>query len=100
MNEVMKLRPLGNRVIVKPEETTEKTKGGIYLPDTASKEKPQMGTVVAVGTGKVLDNGQKVPMEVKKNDKVIFSKYAGTEIKINEVEHLILSENDILAISE
>ncbi len=98
--ENLKLRPLGNRVIVKPEVVHEKTKGGIYLPDTASKEKPQMGVVIAVGTGRVLENGQKVPMEVKKNDKVIFSKYAGTEIKIDEVEHLILTESDILAISE
>ncbi len=97
--ENMKLRPLGNRVIVKPEETTDKTKGGIYLPDTASKEKPQMGKVIAVGTGKILESGQKVPMEVKVNDKVLFSKYAGTEIKINEVEHLILSETDILAVT-
>ena len=95
----MKLRPLGSRVIVKPETTEEKTKGGIFLPETASKEKPQVGTVLAVGPGKILENGQKVALEVKVNDRIIFSKYAGTEIKINEVEYLILSENDILAIS-
>lgn len=98
--ENLKLRPLGSRVIVKPEVVQEKTKGGIYLPDTASKEKPQMGVVVAVGTGRILENGQKVPMEVKTNDRVIFSKYAGTEIKIENEEYLILNENDILAVSE
>lgn len=98
--ENMKLRPLGNRVIVRPENSAEKTKGGIYLPETASKEKPQMGVVVSVGTGRILDNGTKVAMEVKINDQVIFSKYAGTEIKINDVEHLILSETDILAIQQ
>lgn len=95
----MKLRPLGDRVVVKVLETEEKTKSGIVLPDTA-KEKPQQGEIVAVGTGRILDNGQKVPLEVKVGDKVIFSKYAGTEVKVEGEEFLILSERDILAIVE
>ncbi|MCD6363199.1 MAG: co-chaperone GroES [Synergistetes bacterium] len=95
----MKLRPLGDRVVVKVVEKEERTKSGIVLPDTA-KEKPQEGEVLAVGTGRVLDNGQKVPLEVKVGDKVIFSKYAGTEVKIEGEEYLILSERDILAIVE
>lgn len=100
LNANVKLRPLGARVLVKPVEQEEKSKGGVYIPDTASKERPQVGTVVAVGPGKVLDNGEKVALEVKENDKIIFSKYAGTEIKIGDVNHLILSETDILAITE
>ncbi len=95
----MKLRPLGDRVVVKVVEKEERTKSGIVLPDTA-KEKPQEGEVLAVGTGRVLDNGQKVPLEVKVGDRVIFSKYAGTEVKIEGEEYLILSERDILAIVE
>ncbi|KUK14599.1 MAG: 10 kDa chaperonin [bacterium 42_11] len=95
----MKLRPLGDRVVVKVLETEEKTKSGIVLPDTA-KEKPQQGEVIAVGTGRILDNGQKVPLEVKVGDKVIFSKYAGTEVKVEGGEYLILSERDILAVVE
>ncbi|MBC7332581.1 MAG: co-chaperone GroES [Synergistetes bacterium] len=95
----MKLRPLGDRVVVKVLETEEKTKSGIVLPDTA-KEKPQQGEVIAVGTGRILDNGQKVPLEVKVGDKVIFSKYAGTEVKVEGEEYLILSERDILAVVE
>ena len=93
----MNIRPLGDRVVVKPLAQEEKTKSGIVLPDTA-KEKPQQGEVMAVGTGKVLENGQKVPLEVKVGDKVIYSKYAGTEIKIDDQEVLILSERDIHAI--
>ena len=92
-----KLTPIGDRVVVKPEPEEQRTKSGIVLPDTA-KEKPQEGTVVAVGTGRVLDNGQKVPLEVKVGDKVIYSKYGGTEVKIDEEEFVILSERDILAI--
>lgn len=92
----MQVKPLGDRVVIKVIETEEKTKSGIVLPDTA-KEKPQQGEILAVGTGKVLDNGQKVPLEVKVGDKVIFSKYAGTEIKIDDQEVMILSERDILA---
>jgi len=93
----MNIRPLGDRVVVKPLAQEEKTKSGIVLPDTA-KEKPQQGEVIAVGSGKMLDNGQKIPLEVKVGDKVIYSKYAGTEIKIDGEEVLILSERDIHAI--
>lgn len=95
----MKLRPIGDRVVVKVLEQEEKTKGGIVLPDTA-KEKPQQGKVIAVGTGRILDNGQKVPLEIKEGDRVIFAKYAGTEVKIEGEEYLILSERDILAVVE
>lgn len=92
----MKLKPLGDRVIVKPSESEERTKSGIVLPDTA-KEKPQEGKVIAVGKGK--QEGDKVvPLEVKVGDKVIYSKYGGTEVKINGEEHLILRGEDILAI--
>lgn len=93
------IKPLGDRVVVKALEKEEKTVSGIVLPDTA-KEKPQKGTIVAVGTGKVLDNGQRVALEVKEGQEVIFSKYAGTEIKIDNQDYLILSERDILAIVE
>ncbi len=93
----MNIRPLGEKVIVKPLAQEEKTKSGIVLPDTA-KEKPQQGEVLAVGSGRILENGQKVPMEVKVGDKVIYSKYAGTEIKIDGEEVLILSERDIHAV--
>ncbi len=92
-----KLTPIGDRVVVKPAPEEQKTKSGIVLPDSA-KEKPQEGTVVAVGSGRILDNGQKVPLEVKIGDKIIYSKYGGTEIKIDEEEYIILSERDILAI--
>ncbi len=91
------IKPLGDRVVIKVLEKEQKTLSGIVLPDTA-KEKPQEGEIVAVGTGKVLDNGQRVALEVKAGDKVIFSKYAGTEVKIDGQEYLILSERDILAI--
>lgn len=95
----MKVRPLHDRVIVKRVEEEEKTKGGIIIPDTA-KEKPIEGKVVAVGQGKVLDNGKKQPMEVKQGDKVLFGKYAGTDIKIEGEEHLIMREDDIIAVLE
>lgn len=91
------LKPLGDRVVVKQEPSEEKTSSGIVLPDTA-KEKPQVGTVIAVGTGRVLDNGQKVPVEVKIGDKVIYAKYGGTEVKVENEEFIILQERDILAI--
>ncbi len=100
LNEKIKLRPLGARVFVKPEKVDEKSKGGVYIPDTASKERPQMGKVLAVGPGKTDDDGKRVPMDVKVNDTIIFSKYAGTEIKIGNEDHLILSESDILAVVE
>lgn len=93
----MAIKPLADRVVVKPSEAEEKTSGGIILPDTA-KEKPQEGTVVAVGPGKVSENGTKVAMEVKVGDKVLYGKYSGTEITIDGVEHLIMRESDILAI--
>lgn len=93
------IKPLGDRVVVKALEAEQKTKSGIVLPDTV-KEKPQEGEVVAVGSGKVLENGQKVALEVKAGDKVIFAKYAGTEVKVDGQEYIILSERDILAIAE
>lgn len=95
----MKLKPIGDKIIVEPEKEEEKTKSGIVLPDTA-KEKPQKGKVVAVGPGKILDNGQRSPMEIKEGDIVIYSKYAGTEIKIEDKEYLIVSDRDILAVLE
>ena len=95
----MKLKPLGYRLVVKVLTQEEKTKGGIVIPDTA-KEKPQEGEVLAIGSGKVLENGQKLPLEVKTGDKILFSKYGGTEVKIDGEELLILSERDVLAILE
>ena len=93
------VKPLGDRVIIRVLEKEEKTKSGIFLPDTA-KEKPSEGEVIAVGAGKVYDNGQRVAPEVAVGDKVMFSKYAGTEVKIDGVDHLVISERDILAILE
>ncbi|HPZ44250.1 MAG TPA: co-chaperone GroES [Bacillota bacterium] len=93
------IRPLGDRVLVKPLPTEERTKGGIVLPDTA-KEKPQEGEVIAVGSGKLLDNGQRVPIDLKPGDKILFSKYAGNEVKIDDVEYLIMRESDILGVIE
>jgi chaperonin GroES len=91
-----KLQPLGDRVVVKPRTREEKTKTGIFLPDTA-QDKPSEGTVVAVGTGRLLDSGDRVPMEVKIGDAVLYAKYAGTEIKLDGEEIKILRESDILA---
>ena len=95
----MKVRPLHDRVIVKRVEEEETTKGGIIIPDTA-KEKPVEGKVIAVGDGKVADDGKKIPLEVKAGDKVLFGKYAGTEIQIEGEEHIIMREDDIIAIVE
>ena len=95
----MKIKPLRDKVLIKVEEEEEKTAGGIYLPDTA-KEKPQRGIVVAVGDGKLTDEGKVIPISVKVGDKVIFSKYAGTEIKLNGEKHVILSADDIYAVIE
>ncbi|HJX30540.1 MAG TPA: co-chaperone GroES [Thermodesulfobacteriota bacterium] len=95
----MKIRPLQDRVIVKRVEEEEKTKGGIIIPDTA-KEKPQEGQIIAVGPGKVTDDGKKIPMEVKAGDRVLFGKYSGSEIKMDGEEHLIMREDDILGIIE
>ena len=95
----MKIRPLQDRIIVKRVEEEEKTKGGIIIPDSA-KEKPMEGEVIAVGTGKILENGNKQPLEVKSGDRVLFSKYAGTDVRIDGIEHLIMKEDDILGIIE
>ncbi len=95
----MKIRPLQDRVIVKRIEEEEKTKGGIIIPDTA-KEKPQEGRVVAVGKGRVNDNGKITPLDVKVNDRVLFGKYSGSDINIDGEEHLIMREEDILGIIE
>ena len=91
------LQPLGDRVVVKPVTKDEVTKSGLVLPDTA-KEKPQEGEVIAVGPGRVLDNGQRLALEIKTGDKVLYAKYAGTEFKIEDDELLILSERDVLAL--
>ncbi|PDW04636.1 co-chaperone GroES [Candidatus Viridilinea mediisalina] len=93
-----RIRPLGDRVVVKPAEREEKTKSGIILPDTASKERPMEGTILAIGEGRRDDSGKIIPMNVSVGDKVIFAKYSGTEFKVDEVEYLILSEKDILGI--
>lgn len=93
----MNLKPLGDRVIVKPKEAEEVTKGGIILPDTA-KEKPQEGEVVAAGPGRVTEDGKKIAMELKVGDKILYGKYSGTEIKIDEVEYLIMRETDVYAV--
>jgi len=95
----MKIKPLQDRVIVKRIEEEETTKGGIIIPDTA-KEKPIEGKVIAVGGGKILENGKKQPLEVKKGDRILFGKYAGTDIKVEGEEHLIMREDDIIAIVE
>lgn len=94
-----KLRPLGDRVVVKPTPREEMTKSGIVLPDTA-KEKPQEGKVLAVGPGRMLDDGKREPMDVKEGDRVLYAKYAGTEFKVDGEELLIISQKDILAIVE
>jgi chaperonin GroES len=95
----MKIRPLQDRVIVKRVEEEEKTKGGIIIPDTA-KEKPMEGKIIAVGKGKVLEDGKIHPLDVKAGDRVLFGKYAGTEVKIDGEEHLIMREEDILGVIE
>jgi chaperonin GroES len=93
------LQPLGDKVVVEREESEEKTKGGIYIPD-AAKDKPTRGTIIAVGTGKLLDDGTRGPMQVKKGDRVLFTSYAPETIKIGEEEYLLMSETDILAVIE
>lgn len=95
----MKVRPLHDRVIVKRFEEEEQTKGGIIIPDTA-KEKPIEGRIIAVGNGKILEDGTKRPLDIKEGEKVLFGKYAGTEIKIDGEEHLIMREDDIVAVLE
>jgi chaperonin GroES len=96
---MMSLKPLADRVIIKVLAQEEKTKGGIFLPDTA-KEKPQQGEVVAIGDGRIMDNGQKIAPQVKVGDKVVYAKYAGTEVKVEEAELIILYERDIMAVVE
>jgi len=95
----MKIRPLNDRVLVIREDEEQKSAGGIIIPDTA-KEKPQRGKIVAVGPGKMGDDGKRISMEVKKGDRVLFAKYGGTEIKLDGVEHVFLREDDILSIVE
>lgn len=95
----MKLRPLDDRVVIKQSDAEEKTSGGIYLPDTA-KEKPQIGKIVAIGPGKLLDDGKRGQMSVKKNDEVIYAKYIGSEVEIDRKKYVILRESDILGIVE
>ena len=93
----MKIRPLQDRVIVRRVQEEEKTKGGIIIPDTA-KEKPQEGKVMAVGTGKVTDDGKRLPMDVKAGDRILFGKYSGSEVKIDDQEYLIMKEEDVLGV--
>ena len=93
----VKILPLGDRVLVKPVEQKETKRGGIIIPDTA-KEKPQEGEIVAVGKGKMTDEGKLIPMEVKAGDRILYGKYSGNEIKIDDIEHLIMHQDDILGI--
>ncbi|MFH0839478.1 MAG: co-chaperone GroES [Candidatus Omnitrophota bacterium] len=93
----MKIQPLGDRIVIEVLEAKEKTKGGIVLPDSA-KEKPQEGKVVAVGKGKVSDDGKVIPLEVKVGDKILYGKYTGTEVTLDEKEYLIIKEEDVLAV--
>jgi len=95
--EDMKIKPLNDRILVVRVEEEQKTAGGIIIPDTA-KEKPQQGKVVAVGPGKMGEDGKRIPMDIKEGDRVLFSKYGGTEIKIDGVEHLFMREDDILGV--
>ncbi len=94
----MKLKPLSDYVVIEPRKREEKTKSGIVLPDTVEKEKPQEGAVVAVGVGRLLENGKHAPMQVKVGDKVLFSKYGPTEVKVDGKEYYVIKEEDILAV--
>lgn len=95
----MKIRPLADRILVKREDPSETVRGGIIIPDSA-KEKPQEGKIVAAGPGRLDDSGKRVPMEVKKGDRILMGKYAGTEVKLDGEEHIIMREEDILAVIE
>ena len=95
----VKVKPLGDRVLVQPEDEEEQVKGGIIIPDTA-KEKPQRGKIVAIGTGKTDDSGKKIALNVKKGDNVLYGKYSGTEVRLDDEDYLIMPEGDILAIIE
>jgi len=94
---VANIRPIGDRVVVKPSAKEEVTKSGIVIPDTA-KEKPQEGTVIAVGSGRLLDNGDRAPIDIREGDRILFAKYGGTEFKLDGEEYLVLKESDILAV--
>ena len=96
----MKIQPLADRVVIEPISVEEKTKSGIILPETADKERPEQGKVIAIGPGRILKNGQRKPMEIKKGDMVLFTKYGPNEVKIDNKEYLIAKEEDILAILE
>lgn len=96
----MQLRPLADKVIVKALPKEEATKAGIILPETADKERPEQGEVIAVGPGRLLDNGTRAPMNLKVGDKVVFKKYSPDEVKIDEVEYLVLAESDVMAVIE
>jgi chaperonin GroES len=96
----MQIKPLRDHILIEPIKEEEKTRGGIFLPDTASKEKSEQGMVIAIGNGKKTDDGKIIPLSVKPGDKVLFSKYGPSEIKIDDKEYLIASENDILAVIE
>lgn len=91
------IRPLADRVVVKPLEETEQMKGGLYIPDTA-KEKPQQGEVIAVGPGKLTEDGKRIPLELKEGDRVLYGKYSGTEVTVGDEHYLILRESDVLAV--
>jgi chaperonin GroES len=93
-----RIRPLADRVVIKPAAKEEKSKAGLFLPDTANKEKPQEGTIMAVGEGKLDDSGKRIPVAVAVGDRVLFAKYAGTEIKLDDEDYLILAEKDVLAV--
>ncbi len=97
LRTVAKIRPVGDRVVVKPAAKEEVTKSGIVIPDTA-KEKPQEGTVIAIGSGRLLDNGDRSPIDVREGDRVLYAKYGGTEFKLEGEEYLVLKESDILAV--
>ncbi|OQB10708.1 MAG: 10 kDa chaperonin [Parcubacteria group bacterium ADurb.Bin216] len=96
----MKLRPLSDHIIVEPIKEEEKTKGGIFLPQTSDKERPDQGLVVEVGPGKTTSSGKVIPMEIKKGDKVVFNKYGHHEIKVDEKDYLVLRQEDVLAVIE
>lgn len=100
MKDTIKIKPLGDRVLVEPLKEESKTKSGLYIPDTASKERPEVGVVIAVGEGRIGDDNELVPMKVKKGQKVLFSKYGPDEVKVGDKEYLIISEANILAIIE
>ena len=95
----VKVKPLADRVLVQPDTEEEQVKGGIIIPDTA-KEKPQRGKIIAIGTGKIDDSGKKIPLSVKKGDSVLYGKYSGTEVRLDDEDYLIMPEGDILAIIE